>query len=78
MILPAKHLRPDRALIGIGAELLALLDEPKTVSRLWSELKEKRAGNTAIPFDWFILALDLLHIMGSIDIDKGKLARLSA
>ena len=39
MILPTKHLREDQALIAVGAELLGLLDEPKTVSRLWDELR---------------------------------------
>lgn len=43
MILPTKHLREDQALIAIGADLLALLSEPKTVSRLWDELRRARA-----------------------------------
>jgi hypothetical protein len=78
MILPAKHLRSDRALLGLGAELLGLLAEPKTVSRLWEELQVARHGKpTASPvtFDWFVLALDLLYGMKAVDLDGGLLKR---
>ena len=39
MILPTKHIRTERALIGIGAEILALMQKPKTVSGLWDDLR---------------------------------------
>jgi len=80
MILPTKHLRPERALIGVGAEILRILRQPMTVSRLWDELRQRRAGtNTAAPiaYDWFILALDLLHIIGAIDFQDGLIRRNS-
>lgn len=100
MILPTKHLREDRALIAVGAELLRLLDEPKTVSRLWDELKRERAEapaitaqrpafppkdkaqhsgrqRSSIPFDWFILALDLLFVLGAIELQRGRIQRLA-
>lgn len=73
MILPSKHLREDRALLTIGAEVLTLLREPKTVSRLWTELKRAREGTLA--YDWFILSLDLLFSMGLIEFDQGRVAR---
>lgn len=86
MILPTKHLREDQALIAVGAELLGLLDEPKTVSRLWEEIRRARGEAEAsaatptdrtarspqirearcnIPFDWVILALGLLYLLGA-------------
>lgn len=34
MILPTKHVRSDRALIGVGAEVLDILKRPLTMSRL--------------------------------------------
>ncbi|MEL6758697.1 MAG: ABC-three component system middle component 6, partial [Pseudomonadota bacterium] len=37
MILPTKHLRPERALITVGAEMLVKLKRPATVSRLWDD-----------------------------------------
>ena len=99
MILPTKHLREDQALIAVGAELLSLLDEPKTVSRLWEELRRARGeaeASTAtptdrtarspqirearcnVPFDWFILALDLLYLLGAVDLERGRIRRIAA
>src|SRR5260370_4188117 len=42
MILPTKHVRPDRALIGVGAEVLEILKRPMTTSRLWDEVRGHR------------------------------------
>lgn len=39
MILPAKHLRHDRALIGVGADVLAVLDGPSSVSAVWDAVR---------------------------------------
>lgn len=75
MILPSKHLREDRALITIGADLLHLLGEPKTVSRLWSDMKRRREGATPITYDWFVLGLDLLFAMGLVMLDRGKVQK---
>jgi len=100
MILPTKHLREDRALITVGAELLKLLDEPKTVSRLWDEIQRTRTERGAataqrarpaateqpssqgrarsnVPFDWFILALDLLYLLGAIELQRGRIRRVT-
>ena len=68
MILPTKHIRPERALLTIGAEVLGCLREPMTVSRVWDELRNRRGETSepsAITYDWFILALDLLFIVFS-------------
>ena len=48
MILPTKHIRPERALLTIGAEILASLRGPMTVSRVWDEMRRRR-GETAEP-----------------------------
>ena len=99
MILPTKHLREEQALIAVGADLLRLLDEPKTVSRLWDELRRARTDATAsaaasserairqrqrqetrcnCPFDWFILALDLLYLLGAVEHERGRIRRVAA
>lgn len=99
MILPTKHLREDQALIAVGAELLSMLDEPKTISRLWDELRRVRAEASLsaasgsegairprqrqetrcnIPFDWFILALDLLYLLGAVELERGRIRRIAA
>jgi len=79
MILPTKHIRPERALLSIGAEILASLREPMTVSRIWDEVRRRRseAVEPAAPiaYDWFILALDLLFAVEAIEFDNGVLRR---
>jgi hypothetical protein len=74
MILPTKHVRPDRALIGVGAEVLDLLRGPMTMSRLWDEVRGRRslhAPNAPITYQWFVLSLDLLFTVGAVDLDRG-------
>ena len=79
MILPTKHLPQERSLIGIGGEVLGLLDEKKTVSALWNEFKRPCLDRGAtITFDWFVLALDLLYIMDAISLERGLVRRVSA
>jgi hypothetical protein len=78
MILPTKRLSPDRALLAVGAEILTLLDEPKTVSRLWEETRltrARRAHSAAVTYDWFVLALDLLYLLSAIDLERGRIRR---
>lgn len=73
MILPTKHLPQERALLTVGATLLAHLERPITVSALWQRV------NSAVPpaptFDWFVLALDLLHALGAVELRDGLLIR---
>lgn len=79
MILPTKHLPQERSLIGIGGEVLGLLDEKKTVSALWNVFKRSRLDRGAtITFDWFVLSLDLLFMMNAITSEKGLVRRVSA
>lgn len=81
MILPTKHVRGDRALIGVGGEILRVLRQPMTVSRLWDEVRSARAAYTPqspIGYEWFVLTLDLLFLMGAIELDRGVLKRTTA
>jgi hypothetical protein len=78
MILPTKHIRSDRALLTIGGDLLDCLREPMTVSRLWDDIRSgrrDRAGLAPINYDWFVLALDLLFMIGSVHFDQHGLLR---
>lgn len=75
MILPSKHLSEDRALVTVGAEVLGLLREPKTVSRLWTDLKRKHAAGVPVMYDWFILSLDVLFALGLVEIERGRVSR---
>jgi hypothetical protein len=79
MILPTKHVRPDRALIGVGAEVLEILKGPMTMSRLWDEVRGRRslhAPNAPIDYQWFILSLDMLYAMGALDFNRGLVRRI--
>jgi hypothetical protein len=78
MILPTKHIRPERALLGVGAELLEVLDRPFTMSRLWDEIRSRRSTESSSPvidYRWFVLALDLLYLIGAIDLERGLICR---
>ena len=79
MILPSKHLSQDRALLTIGAGILQHLYQPKTVSALWEELPHRGENVpdsvSALSFDGFVLALDLLFLLGAIKMEEGLLAR---
>ena len=74
MILPGKHLSADRAILGVGAEILAQLDRPREVSELWEKVRVARAGRQAtspVSFDWFALALTFLYVIRAVDEKDG-------
>jgi len=79
MILPSKHLSQDRALLTVGAQILQKLSQPKTVSSLWEDLTRKREAtrNATLPlsYDNFVLALDILFIVGAVELREGLLSR---
>lgn len=78
MILPTKTLSPARCLLGVGANVLRLLDEPKPVSRLWPEFRktyERRADAPTVGFAWFILSIDLLYSIGAVEYDHGRIVK---
>ncbi len=80
MILPTKRLGVERAMLTVGAEILELLTESKTVSRLWDELgrvTNERSSTRVVNYDWFVLTLDLLYILGAIEMDHGRIRRIS-
>lgn len=78
MILPTKHVSPDRALIGVGAEILRQLPQTATVSQLWNDIRSRRSIDSSGPvidYSWFVLALDLLYTIGAIDLQRGLVSR---
>lgn len=83
MILPSKHLPQDRALLTVGGHVLTFLARPKTVSALWEELNRPDQALGAIrprriTYDWFVLSLDLLYSLGTIELENGLVARREA
>ena len=62
-------------MLGVGARILRQLKRPQTVSRLWESLG--RDGGQSLPYDWFILALDMLYVVGAIENVDGRIRRIS-
>jgi hypothetical protein len=76
MILPTKGLAVDRALLSIGGDVLRHLDRPKTISRLWDQMRSRQSSLLdAIAYDWFLLAIDLLYMLEAIEFEDGRLRR---
>lgn len=79
MILPTKHLSQDRSLLNVGARVLRHLKQPKSVSALWEELprfgKAEKSQGSELAYDDFVLTLDLLFLIGAIEMVKGQLTR---
>jgi len=79
MILPTKHLQPSRALISVASEVLELIGRKATVSSIWDalQIKHKEALRYGeVPYDWYILSLDLLFLMGAIEEQDGVIKRI--
>jgi hypothetical protein len=75
MILPTKHITQDEALIGVGATVLKYLNAPLTVSSLWERLRAEPNVGT---FERFVLAANLLYVIGALDIKDGLLIRTAS
>ena len=77
MILPTKHLSQERALLTIGGKLLGLLNYPMTVSSLWDKVSKNQGENEVkLRYDRFVLTLDLLYMLGTIEINKGIIQKI--
>lgn len=72
-ILPTKYIKQKDTLLYSGAVLLNELNNPKSVSELWQNTKE---FDCIITFERFVATLDMLHIIGLVDLKKGKLVKV--
>lgn len=72
MILPTKHINPLDSLLGIGALILGQLETTMTVTQLWDQLRDVPQVAT---FDRLVLGLDLLYMMGVVELDGGVIRR---
>lgn len=80
MLLPSKAVPADQALLTVGAQILVQLERPGSVSAVWDRLQEWRSSRgveTALPFWWFSLALDVLYAIDVVDQRNGELVRKS-
>jgi hypothetical protein len=75
MIAPTKHISIDASLIGVGAVVLRQLPEPRTITALWESCRQFPTIGT---FHRFVLALDLLYLLGAIELSDGLITRGNA
>lgn len=74
MILPSKHVHQDQALIGVGAIVLSEMLHPHTVTSLWERARPHEQVGT---FERFILALDMLYMIGAVEVTDGMIVRVT-
>jgi len=72
MILPTTHISMKNSLLGVGAIVIEKLRHPRTVTALWNDLSKLPEVAT---FERFVLVLDLLYLIGAIEIEEGLLRR---
>ena len=72
MILPTKHINPLDSLLGVGALILERLKTTKTVTQLWDEMRD---SPQVVTFERLVLGLDLLYLMGLVELDGGVIRR---
>lgn len=70
MILPTKGIHPSTALLTVGGMIIDDLDEPKTVSRVWTNIRDTYTDDSrgGITFDWFVLAVTLVYSLGNLEL----------
>jgi len=73
MILPDKHVSLSDSILGVGAHLLTELDRPRSVSYLWSRVRDSQDVAT---FERFSLTLAMLHAMGLIEMEDGEIRKI--
>ena len=73
MIMPTKHVTIRHSLIGQSMLVLQKLNRPKTTSTLWSQVKH---SDEIRSYERFLMAVDLLFILGAIELREGLLRRV--
>ena len=75
MRMPGKHISMSESIFGLGGFVLSLLNTPKTFDKCWEELNKKYIDKNIIKkkhtLDTFILTIDFLYMIGSVDINEG-------
>ena len=73
-LLPEKHVRASESLLGLGAIVLASLDdEAKNLDALWASVKEldpiRRRVHGSVTLDSVVLAVDFLFMIGVVELN---------
>lgn len=84
MILPSKHISLSESLLGLAGVILTFLTRKSyTLDELWQEYSKINNTRDFFPayhnFDNVILAINLLYLIGAIDINtKGEIIKNEA
>lgn len=75
MILPSKHINLSESLLGLGGIILQIITKkPSSLEHIWHEYSKINNNKKVFPayhsFDNVILAVDLLFIIGAININS--------
>ena len=73
MVLPTKHISLENCYLGAGMTVLKELEKPLTVEKLWKRVRDKQNIVTARRF---YNTLDLLYILGLVDLEKDKICKV--
>ncbi|BES65886.1 hypothetical protein SANA_23250 [Gottschalkiaceae bacterium SANA] len=79
-IIPSKHVQLSKSIYGISGVILRILScESLTVEKCWAEYNRSFVKTGRVKyhcsFDYFILAIDFLYMLESIEINsKGVLS----
>ncbi len=79
MLLPDKHIRIAESFLGLGAFVLATLDEEQSIDDIWAQF-ESVNNTTQYPayhtFDNLLIAVAFLYTIGSVRMtDQGLISR---
>ncbi len=76
MILPAKHLKPERSLLVVGAVILQHLSDPIGPSELWERVRNDGSNDDQrLSFEWFCMALTFLYSIRAVGQQRGLIVR---
>lgn len=73
MILPTKHVTLRQSLLGQASIVLRHLSRPKSMSTLWNNVQ---ADGGIRSFDRFLLAVDMLFLLGVVELHENRLRRV--
>lgn len=76
-LMPRKHIRLNETVLGLGAVVLSVLEQPLTLDEMWALVRDVRKKKRTIPektsFEDLVLAVDFLFALGAIQpVESGK------
>jgi len=73
MILPTKYIQESHTLLAVGGIVLSKLKRPCTLTSLWENTRKIPQIGT---YERLVLALNMLYILGAIDISQGMIKKI--